>query len=389
MDPTVPQPGARAAFIRPVTLLSQVKNTAPFLVWGQAPTGRLIEAGGHEMGHLEVLAGGAALEESAAVGEEWNEDYFALCLACHHATVATFVPTDVDTKIRGLLWRCARSVDSMERMFRMALRAHQWSIRGISARATELAGVGPVSGHDGEMLSVYAGALGTFLRAGADALAREAEEAIVNELEREAAEFRFAYRTQGCELDTLRLATSLTHNAGDLDQGISFWQKSEAHKAAKARLGRLAHENKAPFDGWFQVAAGVYRRAMAAEGHRHYPLRGAKALRRSADYLLPLGPFFDDWGAVIATHPGLTMDERAEVVGALITGCRKIEGQRGYYRALHGFFGALRGSAESVIRKLPATARNDWKNAELRRQVAVQRVSFESMMRKMIRTPGP
>jgi hypothetical protein len=34
--------------------------------------------------------------------EEQLQDYFALCLACHHATVATFVPTDVDTKIRGV-----------------------------------------------------------------------------------------------------------------------------------------------------------------------------------------------------------------------------------------------------------------------------------------------
>lgn len=347
-----------------------------------------MDAGGHPMGYLEVLAGAEALEQSSSDGEEWNEDYFALCLACHHATVATFVPTDVDSKIRGLLWRRARSVESMERMFRMALRAHRWSIQGISTRATEAAGVGPVSGHDGEMLSVFAGALGTFVRAGADVLAREAEAAIEAELAREAAEFRFAYRTPGCELDVLRLATSLTHNAGDLDQGISFWGKSESYGAARARLSRLAHENKSPFDGWYQVAADIYRRAMSPEGHRHYPLRGVKALRRSAEYLLPLGPFFDDWGAIVATHPGLTMEERAEVVAALITGCRKLEGQRGYYRALHGFFGAFRGSAERVIKMLPVTARNDWKNAELRRQLAVPRSSFESMMRKMIKGPG-
>jgi hypothetical protein len=218
-----------------------------------------------------------------------------------------------------------------------------------------------------------------------DGLAKEAEEAIVAELEREAAEFRFAYRTAGCELDVLRLATTLTHNAGDLDQGISFWSKSEAHRAAQSRIGRLAHENKTPFDGWFQVAAGIYRRAMSPEGHRHYPLRGVKALRRSPDYLLPLGPFLDDWGAMIATHGGLSPAERAEVVEALLTGCRKIAGQRGYFRALHGFFGAFHGKAESVIQLLPAAVRNEWKSGEIRRQLAVPRSSFESMMKKMIR----
>lgn len=31
-------------------------------------------------------------------------DYFSLCLASHFATVATFVPTDVDSKIRGHCW---------------------------------------------------------------------------------------------------------------------------------------------------------------------------------------------------------------------------------------------------------------------------------------------
>jgi len=31
-------------------------------------------------------------------------DYFALCLASHFSTVATFVPTDVDSKIRGHCW---------------------------------------------------------------------------------------------------------------------------------------------------------------------------------------------------------------------------------------------------------------------------------------------
>ena len=43
--------------------------------------------------------------------EEQLQDYFALCLACHHATVATFVPTDVDTKIRGIVWRESRDPD--------------------------------------------------------------------------------------------------------------------------------------------------------------------------------------------------------------------------------------------------------------------------------------
>jgi hypothetical protein len=98
-----------------------------------------------------------------------------------------------------------------------------------------------------------------------------------------------------------------------------------------------------------------------------------------------LGPFFDDWGAAIATHPGLILQERAEVVEALLNGCRKIAGQRGYFRALHGFFEAFPGRADDVVRLLPAAARGEWKKAETRRALAVPRASFESMMKKMIR----
>ncbi len=387
-DPAWASP--RDEYIRPSYLFSQVVNTAPFLQFGEPPRVRLSEAGDDAFGYLKILAGAAALEEAECDADEWFVDYFAFCLAAHHATVATLVPTDVDTKIRGRLWWRVRSVEALGRMFVCAMRAHRWSISGISTRATELSGVGPVSGHDGELLGVFAGALGAFLRAGAEQRALEAAEAIDAELRRQAGEFAYAYRTPGCELDVLRLAATLTHNAGDLDQGISFWGKTEAHEVWRARFGRLAHENRTPYQGWFAFAADIYKRGLSAEGHRHYPLRAIRALRRSRDFLLPLGPFFDDWGAVIATHPRLSAEERAETVGALLNGCRKIAGQRGYYRALAGFFPALKGSPEAIIRLLPTTAKADWKRAEIRREISVPQGSFESRMKKLIgKSPAP
>jgi hypothetical protein len=54
-------------------------------------------------------------------GEEQLQDYFAFCLASHHATVATFVPTDVDTKIRGILWRESRNPNVLRPVLRLAL----------------------------------------------------------------------------------------------------------------------------------------------------------------------------------------------------------------------------------------------------------------------------
>lgn len=373
-------------YIAPETLLGLVRNTAPFLIdrFAEAPLPagmRLIDAGGHPLGYLQVLQGAESISRLSEADQV--EDYFAFCVACHHATVATFVPTDVDSKIRGLLWRQTRDREAMRRMFHFTLRAMKWSLSGISKRATELAQVGPVSGHNGEMLSILAGALGSFLRVGDEEYAEKAAAAIHEELEREAAELRFAMRTRGCELDVHRIAASLTHNAGDLDQGISFWQTGERYAAARKRFGRLAHENTTPHEGAYQTAARIYKKAMSAEGHRNYPLRGVKPLRQSPDLLLPLSPFLDDWGAMVARHPSLTMADRAEVLGALLHGCSSIPNQRGYYRAIHGMAGVLENRMEVLVKSLGSKARSDWKTPELRKQISVPRVSFESMMKKL------
>jgi hypothetical protein len=358
-------------YIAPSNLIGLVRNTAPFLFPLEE-----VEGVEHPRGYLFLLRD--------AGDEKTLEEYFAFCLACHHATVATYVPTDVDSKIRGLLWRQSPDVESRRRMFEVTLASLRWSIEGISKRATELAGVGPVSGHNGEQLSVLAGALGQFLKRGDGEYAALAAEAIDAELRREAAEFTYAMKHRGCELDALRLAATLTHNVGDLDQGISFWPTMATHDEARRRFHRLAHENTALYEGAFARAARIYKGVMSTEGHRNYPLRGIKALRRSPELLLPLGPFLDDWGAVVATHPVLDWQDRADVLAALIHGCRTIANQRGYYRAIHGMVAALGGNVERVVRLMPARSRAEWKDGGLRKRVGVGRGSFEASMKKSL-----
>jgi len=72
-------------------------------------------------GFLRILANWKNLVAAELTPEEQLQDYFALCLACHHATVATFIPTDVDTKIRGILWQASRDRDVLRGMLRVAL----------------------------------------------------------------------------------------------------------------------------------------------------------------------------------------------------------------------------------------------------------------------------
>ena len=55
-------------------------------------------------GWKNILLATKPSEPSAAPTASERIHYFSLCLASHFATVATFVPTDVDSKIRGHCW---------------------------------------------------------------------------------------------------------------------------------------------------------------------------------------------------------------------------------------------------------------------------------------------
>jgi hypothetical protein len=358
-----------AKWISPETLLSQVWNTAAFLQTRVPKTGpgRLIVLGEGPDGFLRILAAASHLRPEKLSPEEQLQDYFALCLACHHATVATYVPTDVDSKIRGLLWRETRDPEVLRPMLSLALQARRWTLDGISTRL-----VRGLSGHDGEHWSVMAGALGRFLELEDQNAAAEARAAIDEEIAREETIFAQTVAEEGAEIDLLKIAMSIAHNRGDLTQGISFWKKSPATIPVMddlSRRGRFAH------------AVRMYEQTgMSAEGHRHYPLRPVKALRRSPETLLPLSPFLDDWGAAV-----IRLDERHEVMEALLTGCRKIEGQQGYFRALAGMKQADPRAFELGAREMSNSAQRYLREADVRKRIDVPRASFESMMRKRAR----
>jgi hypothetical protein len=375
--------------IGPENLLGLVRNTAPFLFSPAAPApppeaaagGRLSALADHPLGWLGILRAGQRFASSDDPGGPERVDYFALCLACHFATVATFIPTDVDAKIRGVLWDVREERPVLRAMADLTLAAARWDITAVSARVIDCGALGAVSGHNGEWLGAACGALGCFLAIGDGDYAQRLEVAVAAEVERGAAALRAALRARDGELDALRLATVLTHNAGDIDQGLSFWRDDLHSHPSYQRLGRLAHENSGAFAGTYQVAAALYKQLMAAEGHRNYPLRAVKALRASRDLLLPISPLLDQWGETIAVHPDLTSDDRAEVVAALVTGCKRIPGQSGYQRALSGIEQAL-GGLDQLAKRMPGGVRALLKDSELRRAVAIRRGSFESMLRK-------
>src|SRR5687768_11650712 len=78
--------------IAPTLLLEQVKNTAP---WAFA--------------HDPVLPAVEILRQAPETEQRWRkgqdaEGYLVCLLAAHFTTVATFVPTDVDVRIRQHAW---------------------------------------------------------------------------------------------------------------------------------------------------------------------------------------------------------------------------------------------------------------------------------------------
>jgi hypothetical protein len=367
---TKPPRDAWAAWIGPETLISQVRSTAPFLA-SRLPAsepGRLIELGHSPTGFLRILANWENMLRPNLTPGEQLQDYFAFCLACHHATVATFVPTDVDTKIRGVIWRESRDPDVLRPMLLLALASRSWTEDGISIRA-----VRGVSGHNGEQWSAIAGGLGRLLELGDTVSAEQAQAAIEAEIDREQSVFDQAAIEPGAELDLLRLSVTLAHNRGDLTQGMSFWKRTPLTTPVMEHLTDR---------GRFSLAVRVYQHTgLSAEGHRHYPLRAVKVLRRSQSTLLPMCPFLDEWGGIVAQ-----LEESHEMLAALVGGCEKIQGQQGYYRAIAGMRAASPGAFERTSARTPNSVQRLLRGAELRKLIDVSRVSFESMMRKRART---
>jgi hypothetical protein len=360
---------AWSQWIGPETLIAQVENTAPFLKQRMpaAESGRLVDLANSADGFLRILASWQNMLRETLTFAEQLQDYFTLCLACHHATVATFVPTDVDTKIRGITWRETRDAGCLRPMLRVALAARGWTDEGISAR-----NVRGVSGHNGEHWSAIAGGLGRLLELGDREAADEALAAIEAEIDREQAVFDAVAVERDGEIDLLKLAMTMSHNRGDLTQGMGFWKRTAVTGPVMDHLSTR---------GKFAMAVKIYQdTGLAADGHRHYPLRPVKALRASPALLLPLSPFLDDWGGVVAG-----IEESHEVLAALVAGCVKVPGQQGYYRAMAGMKAASEGAFGRAVARMPSAAQKVLRGGDVRKLMEVSRGSWGSMMRKRAR----
>lgn len=352
--------------IEPATLLGLVENTAPFL-FGEFPclpyveTLRAFKQNPTELNHLE---------------------YFRLCLSAHYGTVATFVPTDVDNQIRKHLWDASVAPATTETMAELVLESRGWEFRPVTTRFAEAEKGGVyISGHQGEWFSVAVGAYACHRKRKPE-LANALLEEILKELAQEARIFNELQRQKnGIEL--LRASTLIAHNLGDLDRVMDQWELPP-EDALRVKAYKLGHEKNDAF-GTGQEALGLAgnlnKAFMASENHRHYPLRKPKCLRTSVDFLLPVGPFFDEWGGTVARHPGISPLEKGEVAEALLEGFERLSSPKvplyGYARALAGLQENFPGGSKLLAEYLPAKAA---KNLGKGPMAEIQRMKREQFM---------
>lgn len=360
--------------IAPSLLASQVNNTAAWALTG--PT--------DGPAHSWRLALTRALDTPQAYDESWS--YLRLLLAAHFATVATFVPTDVDSHIRHHAWQHARPGESLAAALDAVDAIDAWDTRAVSARVVDVPGVGALSGHDGEWMAVRAGALGRALATRDEAATERLVARLDADVARHAAALDAVLRVKGRELDALRVLPTVAHNLGDLSRIVVEWPaKSPAALALQKRYARLGHDEGG--DPRFALAGRVNKAVTAADNHRFLALRAARALRTSRDLLLPLGPFFDTWGAAVATSPAMgargsseALANRGAVVAALLEAHLLDPSQQGVLRALAGFHEAHPGGVDAVEPELPARLRKVLRAGAAREHLGVPVARFEARM---------
>jgi hypothetical protein len=351
--------------IAPELVRTQVQNTAAWL-WSD-------ERGRAATNALDGLDA-ADRDRTAANG---SNAYLRLLLAAHWATVATFVPTDVDARIRHHAWAAMETEAEIATASDVVDAVASWDVRAVSARVVDSAH-GTLSGHDGEWLGVRAGALGRAVALGAKTTVERLVDALDRELEREKRIFDEALARKEAAERVLSIATVIAHNLGDLSRVVDQWPVK--NPAVQARYLRLGHADAPQPRATFVLAGRINKEISALENHRFLALRKPRGLRAARSLLLPIGPWFDGWGESIARAKEIDDRDRAEIVTALLEIHLSSPEQQGCLRALAGIHRATRGGLELYVPDLPARLRKDALRGKVREAIDTAEERFRARM---------
>ncbi len=310
--------------IAPNLLLKDIEVTAPFLFKGEIDTSGINRAYLAKLVHYK--------KNLNLLKHIDLTEYFFICMAAHWSTAGTFVPTNVDNQIREGLWKHKQISKHIERMARITIDSWLWDYEQVTNRKTYNPSLGQVmSTHEGTWLSVAIGAYNALVKNKKSDSALEMKNVILAEVEKEEKLLIFL-REKKDHVNFLRATALMAHNFGDLDRVIDHWEMPQ-DDPFRLRIYKLGHQPNINYSPILVYAGQVNKAFLSVENHRHMSMRQAKCLRRSHKFLIPVGPFMDQWGKTLGETKDLTPDEKGEIVVALYEGWKRQDLARGYCRA--------------------------------------------------------
>ncbi len=369
------QSGTILSGIAPNILLQHVDNTAPFLFKGE------IDSKSPKCEFLEKLR---FYKKNLKLLKKIDlAEYFHLCLCAHWTTAGTFVPTDVDNQIREGLWKHSSIQKYIEKMAKITMDSWTWDYSQVTNRKSyNRLNNEVMSTHEGTWLSVAIGAYCALVKNKKMILAQEMAGIIIAEIRKEE-KILLQLREDRDHINFLRAAPLMAHNFGDLDRVIVQWQMDENDSFIKQifKLGHRLHSDYSPI---LVYTGKVNKEFSSKENHRHMSMRQPKCLRRSHKFLIPVGPFMDDWGKALGESSNLTQTEKGEIVAALFEGYKRQDQAFGYIRAYKALINELEDGLRSLEQDLPYDVVADIKNSPFSELAKISREEFEEDYRRRL-----
>lgn len=357
--------------IAPNILLKHVENTASFLFKGE------LDTTGKQKAYLAKLI---LYKKNLKLLKNIDlTEYFHICMSAHWATAGTFVPTDVDNQIREGLWKHEQIGRHIEKMARITIDSWTWDYTQVTNRKSfNISRNQVMSTHEGTWLSVAIGAYCALVQNKKMDLAQEVADVILAEAEKEES-LLLDLREKRDHTNYLRSCALMAHNFGDLDRVIDQWQMSHDDPFIK-RIYKLGHRLNPNYSPILYFSGLVNKHFLSVENHRHMSLRQPKCLRKSCKYLVPVGPYMDDWGKMLGSDKDLTMPEKAEIISAFFEGFSRQDEAFGYIRAFKGMMDTIDGGIACLDEYLPFDLLREMKKSKFFKLAEISKEEFEQSM---------
>lgn len=354
--------------IAPNILLKHVENTAPFLFQGE------LDTKSENCEYLEKLR--FYKKNLKQLKNIDLAEYFHICLAAHWTTAGTFVPTDVDNQIRKSLWCHGTIQKYIDKMAKITMASWKWDYRQVTNRKSyNRINDEVLSTHEGTWLSVAIGAYCALVKNKKTELAAEMAELILAEIKKEET-LLLQLREDRDHINFLRAAPLMAHNFGDLDRVMIQWEMDENDPFYK-RIYKLGHQLNPNYDPILVYTGKVNKEFSSKENHRHMSMRQPRCLRKSSKFLIPIGPFMDDWGHTLGNSDQLDYAEKAEIISAFYEGFKRQDQAYGYIRAYRAMISEIEGGLAALEQYLPFDLLAELKNSKFSELAKISREEFE------------